>query len=148
MRLGAGLSVGVLHGAEEFERRHEGDALTDAGRPSAGIQLIEPAPGAAHLDLVPLTLTDAWQDQAARILERARAERSAPAAVVPRYANRDMMRGQAPRAQRKGSHQTDRICCAISGCLKFPGFCRCSAFVSFFKSPDPYQRGPCWTFGA
>ena len=33
-----------------------------------------------------------------------------------------VVRGQTPRAQRKGSHQTDRICCAISAASNFPDF--------------------------
>ena len=64
----------MSHCTGELERRHEGDALSDAGRQVAGTQLIESAPGAASLVLVPLAFANARQDQAARVVERTSAE--------------------------------------------------------------------------
>jgi len=88
VRLRVDIRVRVRHRSREREGRHERHPFPNAGREVTGVELVEALPGATDLDLVAAALADAREDEAARVVEWARADASGPAAVVRRARGR------------------------------------------------------------
>lgn len=91
VRFGTGPRIGMPHGPRKVERCHKRYTFTHARRQVPALQFIKSLSCASSFYFVTLTLTDAWQDEAARVIQRTRANRPAPAMVVPRHANGDVM---------------------------------------------------------
>ena len=104
MGLGVELCVRVRHRPREREGRHERDVLAHTGREIGAVELIEPPTGATRFYVVEPALADAGQDEAARVVERAGADASRPASVVPGDADGDVVVRQAAGAGGEACH--------------------------------------------
>ena len=80
------------------------DALAYTGREIGRVELVEPPAGTSRLQFVAPALADAGQDEAARVVQRAGADSSRPASVVPGDADGDVVGRQAAGAGGKACH--------------------------------------------
>ena len=102
--LGVELRVRVRHRPREREGRHERDALAHTGREIGAVELVESSAGATRFYFVAPALPDAGQDEAARVVQRAGADASRPASVVPGDADGDVVVRQAAGAGGEACH--------------------------------------------
>ena len=93
--LGVELLVRVRHRPRERERRHERDALAHAGWQVGAVEIVEPLTRATHLHVIAPAFADARKNEAARVVERAGADASRPASVVPRDSDGNVVGRQA-----------------------------------------------------
>ena len=96
--LGVEVRVRVRHRPPEREGRHERDTLAHAGWQVGVVELVEPLTLATRLHVVAPACADAGKDETARVVERAGADASCPASVVPGDADGDVVGREAAGA--------------------------------------------------
>ena len=119
---GVELHVRVRHRPREREGGHERDALAHAGRQVGSVDLVEPLTRATRLHVVAPAFADAGKNEAARVVERASANASRPASVVPGDADGDVVGRQAAGADGEAFHDEppgDLMFNPAGGCFQY-----------------------------
>ncbi len=95
--VGVSFYVGVGHHSCEVERSHKRHSFAHTRRQIVPRQFVQLFGRAASLGLVALAGANTWEDQATCVLERTRADGTAPAAIVPWHADGDVVCRQSAR---------------------------------------------------
>ena len=82
--------------SDDLKRCHEGHSFIHAYGQLLHSESVESQTCILRLALIALVLADPRQDQTASVVERLAANRASPSAVMPRYADGDMVFGKLP----------------------------------------------------